>query len=420
VDITQKVRVIASKVTIKVLFNLKLDEEEWLSIYKEDAELFDNKCHTLSRAYCYMNENKMEKIGARLSSLNNRHLLYKSVSCAKKVFGFEDTETTELKLGDNQFSSESNELHYFKLPSEATAAYSFTIKLDGDQSILAYDFKNCHGRSEYAEKPDLETSCSAYENIKVIYFIAFEPHSPIHLSIKFTGNVMINITPLKTIEVTAKGGSVKDEINNYQTFSYKASTPGYIVVEASTRSTDKPISLYYDTECCTKHDTIYPRLEKFCLRKTDKKQVKTVIPNHDFDRYHYFGVVVDAKKMVQFSYELFSVNEVGEGKAEFEFDNAFAMPFKYSAKKGSHTIAVTVGDEFKNMCNIYLDYHGCRTRTTLLPDVHDNCLLTNKPSHMCRLSFDLEEDTDVYFGVETIISESMIVKITRVDKKLVS
>jgi hypothetical protein len=386
---------------------------------KDKAELFDNKCHTANRASCYINEEKWLKIDARMEWLKNRHLFYKSVSCAKKVFGFDGTNSTDLKLGDNQLSSESNEFQYFELTAEAAAAYSFTIKFEAEQSVLAYDFQNCHGRKEYADKPDLEANCSAYQNIKDIDFIAYEPNSPIHLSIKFTGNVRINITPIKTIEVVGKGGSIKNEINKYQTFSYKAGTPGLILVEASVRSKEKPISLYYDTEGCTKYDTIYPRLEKFCLRKTNKNHVQTVIPNQDVDRYHYFSLLVDSKEMAQFTYELFNINEIGEGKSEFDFDNAFAMPFKYTAKKGTHTITVTVTNELVNKCNIYVDYSGCRTRFTLLPNVHDNCLLsTDKSSHNCHLTLELEDDTDVYFGVETIISETMTVDITRVEKKL--
>jgi hypothetical protein len=367
-----------------------------------------------------MNDEKWIKIDARLSSLSTRHLFIKSVSCAKKVFGFDDTDSTELKLGENQLSSENNEFQYFKLTAEAAVAYSFTIKFEAEQSVLAYDFQNCHGRKEYTDKPDLEANCSAYHNIKDIEFIAFESNSPIHLSIKFTGNVRINITPINTIEVLGKGGSIKNEIIKYQNFSYKALTPGYILVEASIRSKDKSISLYYNTDGCTKYDTIYPRLEKFCLRKTNKNHVQTVIPNQDFNRYHYFGLLVDSKEMVQFTYELFNINEIGEGKTEFDFDNAFAMPFKYAAKKGTHIIAVTVTNELVNKCNIYLDYSGCRTKSTLLPNVHDNCLLTtNKSSHTCYLSFDLDDDTDVYFGVETIISETMTVDITKTEKKLV-
>jgi hypothetical protein len=61
-----------------------------LEVYQELALTFDNKCHSLSRANCYLDEEKNKKLFMKFSYLQNKHLFNDSVSCAKKVFGYEE------------------------------------------------------------------------------------------------------------------------------------------------------------------------------------------------------------------------------------------------------------------------------------------------------------------------------------------
>jgi hypothetical protein len=151
---------------------------------------------------------------------------------------------------------------------------------------------------------------------------------------------------------------------------------------------DYEVELYYDTPGCSENDTHFPRPDIHCLKKTNKNNVQLFVPNQDDGRTHYFGISVRYNNYVQFTYVFFGITEIGKGKAEFNFDNAFAMQFKYSAKKGGNNIIVTVGNELVNKCDIYLDYTGCTTKSTVLPNSHNNCLITtNKTQKTCSLNF---------------------------------
>jgi hypothetical protein len=319
----------------------------------------------------------------------------------------------ELKIGENKFTSETKGFQYFHLNLDLTtpSAYSFTLEFESEYT-LAYDFLDCHGRKNYNKKPDMEEGnyCTTYENIENPEFIAFEPKSPIYLSIKFTGKAVIRVTPINVIEMHNSGGYIKKESIKYQNFFYKATNPGYLLAIVSSKA-DSGINLFHDTEGCKKTLSTYPRLEKHCLWAYHRSYDQLVVPNYDSGRTHYFSIAMDILDSVNFNYEFFAITEVKEGKEVFEFDNSFAKPFKYTAMKGKHTITVNVGNELVNKCEIYLDYAGCRTEHTVLPDSHNNCMLSSK-AKTCSLTFDLEEDVDVYFGVETVINERMTVEIT--------
>jgi hypothetical protein len=398
-----------------------LDLNGWLAYYKSRAELVDNKCHTLSRLNCDdISLDKWEQISQGMHSLSTRHLFYESVSCARRVFGQEEEiEYTELKQGVNQFSRQSNDFQYFILHTESSSMYVIDVQFEIKKNVLAYDYFNCLGRKDYTNRPDDKVNCKVLEDLPTFHGMVCEPGSHIYISIKYQGTVKFNITTDNSIEVTGKAGSIKSNIargDHY--YSYKAPTPGYIFVETSVISKDHNLSLYYDTPGCTgKVDTHFPRSTWHCLKKTNKNNVQLFVPNQDNDRIHYFSLLPDNINNVQFTYVLFGITEIGEGRTQFKFDNAFAMPFKYSAKKGAHHIIVTVSNELVNKCDIYLDYAGCTTKSTVLPNSHNNCLLTtNKTEDSCSLKFVLDEDVDVYFGVETIISERMTVEIITNDK----
>jgi hypothetical protein len=64
--------------------------EKWQDYYKDYSEIFENDCHTLSRANCYLNEDKNQKLLEKRQKLETEHLFYNAVSCAKNVFGFKD------------------------------------------------------------------------------------------------------------------------------------------------------------------------------------------------------------------------------------------------------------------------------------------------------------------------------------------
>jgi hypothetical protein len=350
-------------------------------------------------------------------------LFYNSPPCAKNFFKYDHTKN--LKLDQNEIVSNSNdEYKYFKLnvADKSPTIHTLTIKIDAESSVFAYDYQNCKGRKQITEKPDLNNNCGYYKDVRIIDFtLALEKDNkgPVNISLKFKGKATIKITPIYPIELVGKGGVIKNEMEYYQNYSYKAITPGYVFVEISLRIKDKEAKLYHDTEGCKDSVTNYPRFAKHCLRKTSKNHVQLVIPNESFNRYHYFGLSFRQLETVQFTYELFSITDISEGKKEFKFNNALAMPFKFSAKKGSHNITITVTNDTVNKCNIYLDYSGCRWGFALMPNIHNNCLLTtNRTPKTCSLSFELDQDADVYFGVETIISESMTVEITTGEKKL--
>jgi hypothetical protein len=355
-----------------------------------------------------------------LDSLSTRHVFYESVSCAKKVFGQqEETQHSELKPGDNRFTSQSYNIQYFKLDLELPAIYNFYVLFSKSKHFVAFDYFNCQGKTYYTDRPDDINNCGAYYDEDFPNFTAYEPVSPIYISIKYKGKVNINITTYDSIEVTGKTGSIKNYTVGYERFySYKATTPGYIFIHASVMTRDNDVGIYYDTPGCIRRiDTHLPRPNIYCLGKKGKNNVQLWVPNQDIDRIHYFGLSVRYDDHVQFTYVLFGITEIREGKAEFNFDNSFAMPFKYSAKKGAHNIIVTVSNELVNKCNIYLNYAGCNTKLNVLPNLHNNCLITTVKTHKtCSLNFILEEDVDVYFGVETIISERMTVEIMRNDK----
>jgi hypothetical protein len=339
------------------------------------------------------------------------------VTCAKRVFGYEkDIKLVELKPGDNQLSSNSEEnIQYYKFGSEmkTTEAYSFSINVNFEKAAIFYDYMNCKGRKKISETPNAENNCGIFENTKNSEFIVFEPNGPIFISMNFKGKATIKITSITVKEVFEKGGSIKYDNLSYRNFSYKSTTPGYILAAASTKSAAGSISLFHDTKGC-KSDTTYPRPEKHCLRKEGKNTAQLVIPNKDTNpRTHYFGLMVGHLNTVQFIYEFFGITEIGEGKHEFDFDNSHAKPFKYNAKVGKHTVTVYVSNDVVNKCKIYLDYAGCRIGSTVLPNMHDNCLVnTMRTEKLCSLNFELFEDVVVYFGVETIISEQMTVEIS--------
>jgi hypothetical protein len=398
-----------------------LDLNEWLDYYKSRTELVDNKCHTLSRLKCDdIASDKWEKITQNLDSLSTKHLFHEPVPCVRRVFGQDDIEYTELILGANQFSNQSNDFQYFRLDSTSSTAYKIHVDFGPStgKKILALDYLNCNERTDYTDKPDDKVNCNVTEDIRKFYIIIYEPGSPIYISLKYTYTVTINITTNNSIEVTGKTGSIQSDINRPEHFySYKAPIPGYIFIEASMTMKNVEITLYYDTPGCSKHNTLFPRLQMHCLKKSKRNNVQLLIPNQEIDRTHYFGLVSDISNFMQFTYVLFGITEIREGITEFYSDNSFAMPFKYNAKKGSYNIRVTVSNEMVNKCNIYLDYAGCSTASTVLPNLHNYCLMTtDKTQETCSLKLVLDEDVDVFFGVESIISERMTVEIITNDK----
>jgi hypothetical protein len=191
---------------------------------------------------------------------------------------------------------------------------------------------------------------------------------------------------------------------------------GYILVEAT--STKSGVRLFHDTAGCKQtQSTSYPRLEKHCLRNFHENYAQLVVPNADYNRHHYFSIAPNRFDNVAFTIMFNGLTEAVEGLHEYEFDNLYAKPFKYMAKRGRHTITVTVSNDIVNKCNIYLDYSGCRVDATMLPDMHNNCMMTKAHTpKTCSLDFELEESVHVYFGVETIISETMSVEITTEEK----
>jgi hypothetical protein len=104
------------------------------------------------------------------------------------VFGQqEDIEYTELKLGDNQFSSQKNDFQYFKIESELPTVYKFQVEFAKGKHILAFDYFNCQGRTDYTDRPDDKTNCRIYdEDTSYPAFTVYEPGSLFiyHLNMK--------------------------------------------------------------------------------------------------------------------------------------------------------------------------------------------------------------------------------------------
>jgi hypothetical protein len=161
----------------------------------------NSNCHTVDRTSCITRSQEYKNYRAQYANIRDKHLFYNSVSCAKKIFGPEDTsdpEPIELKIGENELVSGSDGFQYFRLGAEKTGAYQFQISFENEHYALAYDFLDCHGRKEYSKTPDMtENYCFTFENISNPDFIAFEPQSPIYLSIRFSGKVKIKVTPHK-------------------------------------------------------------------------------------------------------------------------------------------------------------------------------------------------------------------------------
>jgi hypothetical protein len=380
----------------------------------------NDKCHSLNRTGCLTNTEVFKKHAAQFDKLHRMHLFHNSVSCAKNVFGYDDTEinTNELIPGENHLSSETDDLQYFHLNADISNPSAYEFKLEfPEQYSIAWDFLDCHGREKFVEKPDFdENYCGVYQNIKDVEFIAYEPKSPVYLTLKFKGKAVIKIIPIISIELKENSGTISNENIKYQNFNYNAAEPGYILLQA-TSQVKAGVNLFHHTEGCKPTLSTYPRLEKHCLRQFDLTHTQLVIPSHNPNQHHYFGITLDRINTVQFTYEFIGITEIGEEKKEFTFDNAYAKPFKYNAKKGSNKISVNVTNDMDNTCDIYVDYPGCRIGSTTLPDVHNNCLAA-KPSKKCTLKFDLEEDTVVYFGVQTVINEKMTVIVSRDSKQL--
>jgi hypothetical protein len=72
--------------------------------------LFDNDCHTFSRANCYLNENS--ELEEMRKALEDAHVFYNSVFCASKVFNFNQTSIT--KVSDDSVVDSTDRLFYIE------------------------------------------------------------------------------------------------------------------------------------------------------------------------------------------------------------------------------------------------------------------------------------------------------------------
>jgi hypothetical protein len=405
-------RDIALRGIIAVNYLLNLDPQKWLNTYSELALTFDNKCHTLNRDHCYLNQKKDQKLLARYATLQTENLFYNAVPCARKIFGYDDEDgVIDLQDGTTQITSKDQKYKYLRYTATETQLHSFTITSDSNFE-LAYDFINCNGRTKAKERPNKDDgNCQFIENSTNINFADFDSTGPVYIGIKFIGNATVKVEATKVITLTEEGGAAKSlYTNNYQPYKYQADDIGYVVIKTITKMTSNAIQLYHNTEDCRRDKTIYPRQSHYCMKSNGKGSTGLVIKNESGNgQLHYFGVQIGNLDRVEFNYDFIHITEVIVDKpgGMYEFDDTLAVPFQVKLGKGSYNISALSNNKY--ICNIYVDYEGCTYGFSKLPGKGKYCLMStyDQKEAECKVSFNLEEDSVIYFGIDSLVKQSM-------------
>jgi hypothetical protein len=385
-----------------------------LDYYSKLGALFENDCHSLSRADCYLKEEDYEKLDLQRQRLETEYLFIDAVPCAAKVFGpGDDNSYVDLEEGSSQITGKGEKYLYLRFTPKTEALHSFTIQTDSSNFDLAYDFSSCNGRTNIINRPNKDDGyCQFFTQLNHVDLGDFDSTGPIYIGIKLVGNATVKITTKEIINLTGEGGSIETLFtDSYQSYKYVSDDIGYILINTATKKTNNDIQLYHNTEDCRKDKTIYPRPSHYCMVSSGKDKASLIIPSLlGNGQLHYFGIQIGTLDRVEFKYDFVSVTEVEINKeGQYEFDNTVATPFQVKVKKGNYDI--TVQSTTTNECSIYADYDGCNYHLVKLPNKRSYCLsgAFNKSQGSCTLSFSLVEDGVVYFGVETAIKRDMTV-----------